>query len=234
MSSAAGALAREICGETLLLHPERALSWPARRMLIVADTHFGKGSVFSHHGIPVPAGPDALDRERIDVLLESTGSRRLLIVGDFLHGPLAPHSAAARELRAWLQSLAPVEVLLVTGNHDRTAATGWRAEVAWEGSTLEEGPFCFVHDPDARTPRGAGYRIAGHVHPVVALGGLRKRRLRVPVFWERPDALVLPSFGLFTGGYRIRVSDGGRVFAADAGTVMEMWKPRRTAQPATG
>ena len=64
-----GTLAREIRGETLLLHPERALSWPARRMLVIADTHFGKGSLFARNGIAVPGGTDTLDLERINSLL---------------------------------------------------------------------------------------------------------------------------------------------------------------------
>ena len=57
---------------------------------------------------------------------------------------------------------------------------------------------------------------------MVAIGARTKRRLRVPVFWERPDALVLPAFGLFTGGYRIGSREGGRAFVAGAEQVMEI------------
>ena len=32
----------ELRGERLQLHPERALLWPARSTLLVADPHFGK------------------------------------------------------------------------------------------------------------------------------------------------------------------------------------------------
>jgi uncharacterized protein len=218
-------LAREIRGETLLLHPERALSWPARNLLVVADTHFGKSEVFARHGIAVPAGADALDRGRIDGLLQQTGATRLLVLGDFLHGALRRESAAALELQRWLLHLRPVECLLVTGNHDRTAASGWRATVDWEGDYLDEGPFRFTHDVPVRMRADAPFHIGGHVHPVVALGSLRKRRLRVPVFWERDHALVMPSFGLFTGGYRIEQEAGGRVFAAGPGQVLELrWR----------
>ena len=42
------------------------------------------------------------------------------------------------------------------------------------------------------------------------------------MFWERPDSLVLPAFGLFTGGYRITATDGGRAFVTDAEQVMEV------------
>ena len=218
----AGALAVEIQGETLLLHPERALSWPAQRLLVVSDTHFGKSHVFARHGIAVPAGSDAVDRSRIDALLRSTGSERLLILGDFLHGQIAADSAIAAELAQWIRALHPVPLLLVTGNHDRSAARGWQADADWEGDSVSIGPFCFTHDADSRHLAGATFRIAGHIHPVATIGTLRKRRLRLPVFWERPDALILPSFGLFTGGYRITRQDGGRVFAADAECVMQV------------
>lgn len=220
----AGVLAREIRSETILLHPERALSWPARRTLVVADTHFGKSSVFAAHGIAVPAGADALDRQRIDELLQATDATRLLVLGDFLHGPVAADSAIAAELAAWIRALHPVQLWLVTGNHDRRAARGWQAAVAWEGDCLEEGPFCFTHEVDARALASANarFQIGGHIHPVVALGGLRKRRPRLPVFWEREQSLVLPSFGLFTGGYRLSRRDGGRVFAAGAEAVLEL------------
>lgn len=227
-----GTFALTLRGETLLLHPDRALSWPSRRLLVVADTHFGKSHVFGHHGIAVPAGPDAMDRARIDRLLLATAAQRLLILGDFLHGPLPADSLAARELDQWLQELAPVQVQLVTGNHDRTARNGWQASTHWQGAALNEGPFWFVHDAEdqGNAPTDA-YRIAGHIHPTVALGRSRSR-LRVPVFWERLDALVLPSFGSFTGGYRIEPAAGGRVFVAGTAAVRELlWaSPSRKPQ----
>lgn len=219
----AGALAREIRGETLLLHPERALSWPSRRLLVIADTHFGKGSVFARNGIAVPGGTDAHDLERINSLLRATDSERLLVVGDFVHGVVAPGGAVAAELDSWIEALQPVQLRLITGNHDRSAARGWQPSSAWQADELQEGPFCFTHDVDQTSPvANESFRIGGHIHPVVKLGVRSKRRLRVPVFWERPDSLVLPAFGLFTGGYRIGPRDGGRAFAADAEQVLEI------------
>jgi DNA ligase-associated metallophosphoesterase len=217
-----GTLERELRGERLLLHPQRALSWPARRMLVVADTHFGKSSVFASHGIAVPGGADAVDRQRIDGLLRETGATRLLVLGDFLHGPLAADSAIARELTGWIRSLQPVQLWLVTGNHDRSAARGWQAAVAWQGGLLREGPFCFTHEVEESAPAGTPFQIGGHVHPVVSLGAPRKRRPRIPVFWERADSLVLPSFGLFTGGHRLARRDGGTVFAVATEAVVEL------------
>jgi DNA ligase-associated metallophosphoesterase len=44
--------------------------------------------------------------------------------------------------------------------------------------------------------------LAGHVHPVVTLGG-RVDRLRLPCFWWRDRVLTLPAFGAFTGGWQV-------------------------------
>ena len=215
-------LQREIRGETLLFHPERALSWPAHRLLVVADTHFGKSSLFARHGIAVPGGADSFDLDRLDGLLQSTRSERLLILGDFLHGDVRPGSATAMQLDSWIRNLHPVQLLLVIGNHDRSAVAGWRASPQWEGDWLDEGPFRFTHEAASGSGTGGRYLVSGHIHPVIALGGLRKRRPRIPVFWERPDSIVLPSFGLFTGGYRISLAEGERVFSAGPDCVVEL------------
>jgi len=58
-----------------------------------------------------------------------------------------------------------------------------------------------------------GYLIAGHIHPVFNMARVR-RRLRVPVFWQRPDVLVMPSFGTFTGGATIRPAPTDALFVA--------------------
>src|SRR6185436_15640126 len=45
-----------VAGEELLLLPERAAYWPAKRALFVADYHLGKAASFRSAGIPLPAG----------------------------------------------------------------------------------------------------------------------------------------------------------------------------------
>jgi metallophosphoesterase superfamily enzyme len=39
-------------GEQLVLWPQKALSWPRTRTLLVADAHFGKDAHFRVSGIP--------------------------------------------------------------------------------------------------------------------------------------------------------------------------------------
>jgi len=218
-------------GETLWLHPERAVVWPARRTVIVADTHFGKSALFGRHGVAVPAGTDGDDRERLCRLIAVSGAARLIILGDFLHAPLAAGSADARDLVAWAGELSDCEICVIAGNHDRgvggAGGTGgawpmnampWR----WQERELVEPPFCFTHDAERGTEDARLFSLSGHIHPVARLAGLRKRMPRVPIFWLRPSGLVLPSFGAFTGGYLVRPAVEDQVFAVGPKRVVRL------------
>ena len=58
-----------VAGERLELHVERAVYWHHRRCLLLADLHFGKGSVLRRAGITVPTGQTAGDLARLDGLI---------------------------------------------------------------------------------------------------------------------------------------------------------------------
>ena len=204
----------QIGGETLWLHPERAILWPKGGAVIVADTHFGKSSVFGRHGLAVPAGSDDKDRERLTRLVCDSEAQRLIILGDFVHEPLRIGSREAADLERWSASLRSIRIQVIAGNHDRGISHGWRGSLEWIAGELIEPPFRFIHDlTKARAQVQDLFSLSGHIHPVIALKGMRKSISRIPVFWQREESLVLPSFGLFTGGYLIKPESGERVFA---------------------
>jgi uncharacterized protein len=208
-----GAVQLQIRGETLWLHPERAVVWERRRALIVADTHFVKSSALARHGMAIPAGTDEGDRARLTQLISEVSAKRLIILGDFLHEPIALNSPEAIQMQYWCDSLRDTQIQVIAGNHDRGVSTGWRGSLQWIAGEHEESPFCFIHDDSKTAPGKSAFSLSGHVHPVVALRGLRKRSSRVPAFWLRSQGLVLPSFGTFTGGYLIEATPGEQLFA---------------------
>jgi DNA ligase-associated metallophosphoesterase len=221
----AGTLPLLIHGEELLLHPDRAVIWPRRRSVIVADTHFGKSGHFGRHGIAVPAGAEAADRERLNRLIVEASAQRLIILGDFLHAPLIEDSSDARDLRTWAEHLARnVELHVVAGNHDRGTAATRPGPLRWWESLWDDPPFRFLHDAERATtlPSDILFTLSGHVHPVFRLRGRLKKSLRVPVFWQRAGGLVLPSFGLFTGGFAVRPTDDERVYATGSARVVAL------------
>ena len=58
-----------VAGETLWLLPERALWWPAQRVLWVADLHLGKAATYRALGQPVPSGTTLVNLQRLSQLI---------------------------------------------------------------------------------------------------------------------------------------------------------------------
>jgi DNA ligase-associated metallophosphoesterase len=200
-----------IRGERVLLHPDRAVLWPARKALIVADTHFGKDDIFRRSGIALPRGPAIEDLQRLGELIRTYACERLVVLGDFVHGATRPGDSFLHAFSLWRSAQSGLRIDIVAGNHDRSeSGHAWEALAGWHTKPLVEAPFVLTHHPEQHA---AGYVLAGHIHPV-----LRLRRKagagRVPVFWQREDALVLPSFGSFTGGAAVRPKPGERLYLA--------------------
>ena len=223
-----GTVSLRVNGEELLLHPQRAVILPSRATVIVADTHFGKSDHFARHGIAVPAGSDESDRQRLNLLMRSCGARRLIILGDFLHAPLDPESRESNHLRQWIKALGDqVEVRVVAGNHDRGSENLRMPGIHWWQVEWIEPPFRFIHDVQRLRSKtlDALFTLSGHVHPVIRLRELGKRGLRVPVFWQTAAGLILPSFGVFTGGYAVSPMAGERMFAVGSSGVVPLRLP---------
>lgn len=205
-----------IAGEPMVLLSERALYWPTRRRLLIADLHLGKGDTFRAAGIAVPSGGTLQDLARLDALIAATGATALWVLGDLLHAPNAPQRW--REAwDAWRARHLSLELVALRGNHDRgldPAALG----IALAGEHVADGPFLLCHDPDAaRAPAYAQlHPLGGHLHPVVRLPGVRGR---LPALWLRADRSVLPAFSAFTGGWLVEPAPGERAAVCAAGAV---------------
>ncbi len=183
-----------IAGEALQALADRALFWPARGRLLVADLHLGKGNLLRAAGIPVPSGGTGQDLARLSALLRDTGARSLWILGDFLHGSRHPGvDAAWRGLR---EAHPGVEVAVLAGNHDRALVPTAYGLVALPDD-VRDGPFLFRHAPLPWPEPGGGHVVCGHLHPVVRVPGLPGRH---PAFRLDPGQTVLPAFSAFTGG----------------------------------
>lgn len=214
-------------GERLALHAERAVHWPARRTLFVADVHLGKEDVFGRFGVPIPHGPSEGDLARLAALVRATGVERLCVLGDFMHDAPRAGERWLDALVAFLDAHAALAVEVIAGNHDRDVDRRVDGRplvdprVRWFAGDVVDGPFVLRHEP-TEDPRG--YVLAGHVHPACRLGGGRRgETLRAPAFWFRRRSAILPAFGAFTGGETIRPARGERVFVAGPDCVVDVF-----------
>ncbi len=213
--SSASPLAVHWAGELLHLLPERALWWPAQRVLFVADLHLGKAATYRALGQPVPGGTTQENLARLDALIEKHAPRRVVFLGDFLHAAQARTVLVAVE--AWRARHAGIAMTLVRGNHDSRAGDPPEAlgiEVVDEPFLL--GPFACCHHPQVHATH---FVLAGHLHPVCRLQGRGRDSVRLPCFASDEQQAVLPAFGEFTGGWLMEPALGRRFHAVGGSAV---------------
>jgi uncharacterized protein len=197
-------------GEILWLLPERAIWWPALRVLFVADLHMGKAAAYRALGQPVPSGTTAENLARLLRLVQHYRPMQLVFLGDFLHAAEARTPAVLAALAQWRSQIATVHCTLVRGNHDSRAGDPPEAlgiEVVEEPWLI--GPFAACHHPQDHATH---FVLAGHVHPVIGLRGSGRDHLRLPCFSFEEGCAVLPAFGEFTGGWAVPRQTGRALY----------------------
>lgn len=213
----------ELGGEELRLLPGRGAWWPAGETLFVADLHWGKEATFRER-VAVPV-PDLTHHElaRLEVLLEQTDCRQLVLLGDLVHSSAWRSEAVVSQVAAWRNRVRGrfprLELLLIEGNHDlRSGGLPSEWGLTRLAPPVTVGPFVCAHYPEAARP---GPGLAGHLHPRIDLH-LGPDRLRLPCFWLRGEQLTLPAFAWFASHSAITREPGDRVFAIGDEEVLEL------------
>jgi len=179
--------------ESFFASSEGALHWPAQAALLVADLHLEKASWFAAGGQLLPPYDSLATLQALDQEIERTGATRLYCLGDSFHDRFGCDRLAA-DARALLSSLtARLDWIWIVGNHDNGFADhcGGRIEeeCAVSGIVLR-------HEAVATDPRP---EMSGHYHPKFRLS-LRGRSVSRRCFVAGETKLILPAYGVFTGG----------------------------------
>jgi DNA ligase-associated metallophosphoesterase len=205
-------------GEELLLLADRAVHWPARETLILADVHLGKDAAFRVAGMPVPAGNSSKDLARIDALLNLTRATRLVVLGDLVHNRRSHQRELAAAFMAWREVHPKLEILLIRGNHDRHAGpppADWGIVQVEE--PFDDGPLSYAHFPQEHDRP----LLCGHVHPIVAVKDFARTFVSLPCFVVEEKLMTLPAFGSFTGGFKVDRDPCRKIFAVIGQSVVQ-------------
>jgi uncharacterized protein len=200
-----------VAGEKLFLLAERAVFWPAKKALFVADFHLGKAASFRRAGIPLPSGTTGDNVRRLGAAIDKTGAKEVVFLGDFLHSAQGRTAGTFSRFGAWRESRKAVSLTLVRGNHDVKAGDppdAWKVRCIEAGERV--GSFVLNHEPGAA--RGGGYALSGHIHPAVRLSAAGEKSVRLPCFWFGARYGVLPAFGAFTGNAEVMPRRGDQVY----------------------
>lgn len=217
---AAPPLPVHFAGETVWLLPERALWWPAQRVLWIADIHLGKAATYRALGQPVPAGSTRENLARLSALIAHYQPTRLVFLGDFLHAAQARTASVLETLTQWRSLHPALDCTLVRGNHDSRAGdppASLAIRVVDEPWLI--GPFAACHHPQRHASHAV---IAGHLHPALSLHGRAYDRLRLPCFCLEADLAILPAFGEFTGGWKVSPQPGLRLYPVGGQAVWQL------------
>lgn len=204
-----------IAGERLQLLPQKAVFWPAKKILLLADLHLGKVNHFRRAGIPVPVQANRRNLELIVDLVNLTLPERLICLGDLFHSHYNPEWESFGEL---IRHFRATSFELVLGNHDIMSEQQYKRKGIVVHDRLPIDPFVLTHHPVEEEPANgqalarAWYNLAGHLHPGVTMRGTGRQSVTLPCFYFGQHSGLLPAFGAFTGLARIRPKKDDKVF----------------------
>jgi len=186
----------EFAGHGFDLHPSGALFWQDERLLIVGDLHLEKASSYHASGQFLPPYDTAQTLDRLAAVIDDCVPARLLFLGDVFHDGRAWQRMSEDNKARFEAILARVDSLWIEGNHDQSfVPPGHQASLE-----AEIGGIIFRHIMDESEARP---EISAHYHPAAVIHH-RGARLRRPCFVRASGRMIIPAFGVLTGGLDCR------------------------------
>ena len=203
-----------LSGEKLVATPEGALWLPDHALIVVSDLHLGKANrIARREGRLTPPYEVMETLTRLADVLEAYRPRTVICLGDSFDDDLAVAEISEEERAAIASLMAGRRWIWIAGNHDP-------APTELGGAHLAEhavGALTFRHIAE----QGAVGEVSGHYHPKARLRGRR------PCFLADDSRVILPAFGVYTGGLTIADPLFDDLFDANALALMT----GRTVQP---
>ena len=206
-------------GETLWLHPDKAVFWKERSRLILADLHLGKAGHFRKAGIAVPQAVAQQTLNKLAGLLCSFCPREVWVLGDLFH---SKHNKEWNLWTEFVEMYSEIRFVLIPGNHDRYISPNESSSYEVCDKEYVDPPFIFSHEPVEAT-HNSHVNISGHIHPAIVMKGKGRQSLRLPCFWITEKAIVLPAFGAFTGMHTIEPGHNDKIFAIADDSVWKVY-----------
>lgn len=180
-------------GESGICDPLGALYLPASRVLVVSDLHLEKGAAFARRGQMVPPYDTLATLRLLEIVIARHDPRVVISLGDNFHDRRGSELMPA-VFRGMIEALARGrEWIWINGNHDPDGTTGL------PGQSVDElflGKLIFRHEPKPGISAG---EVAGHLHPSATVVR-REKAVRRPCFATDGQRLLMPAFGVLTGG----------------------------------
>lgn len=186
-----------VAGVEAVCDPFGALFLPETRTLVVSDLHLEKGAAYARRGSLLPPYDTLATLTILDAVIARHDPRVVISLGDNFHDRVG--AALLPELfRDRIVAMAMGrDWIWINGNHDPDGAAGLPGTSADE---LHFAGLSFRHEPSAVAVAG---EIAGHLHPAATVRR-REKSVRRACFATDGERMVMPAFGVTTGGLDLR------------------------------
>jgi DNA ligase-associated metallophosphoesterase len=194
---------------SILLLKEKAVWIPSLSSIFIADLHFGKAAHFRKSGIPIPEPIHQEDLINLQNIITAYQPENVYILGDLFHSDWNDQWII---LNQFLGKFINVKFKLILGNHDILPISTYDLS-SFEvfQSPLEIGNLILTHEPLEKTQKDR-INLCGHIHPGIRLVGKARQSIRLSCFFYKPNQLILPAFGKFTGLALIKPDSKDQVF----------------------
>lgn len=203
----------QIQNETFILHPSGAVFWESKKIIIISDVHLGKVTHFRKHGIAIPQNAISENFRKITEVLDEFMPEKIIFLGDLFH---SSKNAEWDLFEKWLSNHNQ-ETYLITGNHDIIDEKHYKTIGVVVIEMLQIDAFFFTHHP---TEKENLFNFSGHIHPGIVLRGLGLQSLKLRCFFHKPNQMILPAFGEFTGKFFLKPENDHIVYAIASNEVI--------------
>lgn len=195
-----------IKGYDFIMHPTGALFWEAKSILMISDVHLGKVTHFRKHGVAVPENSVLKNFEKMRLAVDFFHPQTVIFLGDLFHSKKNNEWVLFEK---WV-SETDAKIILVAGNHDVIDQKHYEKLAIEVFSEMTIGKFFLTHHPEERENL---FNFSGHIHPGIKLHGTGRQSLKLPCFFQKPNQMILPAFGEFTGNYFLVPAEHDCVYA---------------------
>lgn len=208
-STAAAGVETAVHGVAAVCDPLGGLYLSDAGILVVSDLHLEKGAAFARRGMMLPPYDTLATLTVLSAVIGRYDPKIVVSLGDNFHDRVGSQHLPD-EFRSRIVSMARGrEWVWINGNHDPDGT------VDLPGHSVDEmhyGGLTFRHEPKAGLQAG---EIAGHLHPSATVRR-REKSVRRPCFATDGARLLMPAFGVMTGGLDLRHKAMTGLFARES------------------
>jgi DNA ligase-associated metallophosphoesterase len=169
-----------------------ALFWAEESILVVSDLHLEKSSHFAQKQQFIPPYDTHANLKKLEEVCKSIHPKTIMFLGDVFHDSEGLDRMLERDKIIFDKIIDMYDILWIDGNHDGgISPLGLMAfpHLKLSGITFTHEAREGFDEPE----------ISGHFHPC-ASAKHRGVKIRKPCFIGNAKKLIMPAFGILTGG----------------------------------